>query len=704
MLQPAMLLALLLAAPMPAGDAEPDLPAAIAAVPDEPGATVLPDAAILQTVVADVDADGIREVVRLVRGDGDAVLAEVWESNEGIWQLRGAPVEVVPPSRVGLRLDPVYQATPVRLLVREVEGVERVTVASQPHFEEIDIGPPCCLILHDLAMEEGTLVRRSVSAPANFASAVIVIDFDGDGTDEVLSTESLSPAGDISYPIKARVHRWSGSSFDEPTETHLPVGSGDSPFVLGDSDGLPGEEAAIISTLGPPGMFRMRLVDGDGVELDRAGFTAEQAVAVPLGDDRGVAVVGPVIGLMAAPWPPGETVAAPVSESGLGEGRIIGAVAVDGVACLVVQRPGTEIAHVLRLPELKQRDEIRVSPSPAAAAFAGRAAAPFSGTLPGGGIDGAVAVIHHGYLIPSGDPDVTGPDPVASLAGATPVGLVGGGLDHLVLQHGPTGRPAPDADGGPMVVPTLQDAGWTSIAPLELTRRPEAGDAALDPPLDDIVRLDAPDGLGVGPEGFAAEVTAPPGSRVVVAGPDPSTIRAPVVVPASGRVTASFEPPSFADGSAAPQATLIVLTPAGRGYLASWDVRLLAEPPPLALTVETPFGSSAVEVRGRTASHAMVRVAGSPVEVGASGRFAATIVMPPWPTDVEVEVSDALGNVGARTVSGIGLLDYRQLPWVPITAALVALVGVVLFLRVPRSSVMPRRPDDDATLEELEPD
>ncbi|MFN2418857.1 MAG: hypothetical protein ABR593_08035, partial [Candidatus Limnocylindria bacterium] len=140
------------------------------------------------------------------------------------------------------------------------------------------------------------------------------------------------------------------------------------------------------------------------------------------------------------------------------------------------------------------------------------------------------------------------------------------------------------------------------------------------------------------------------------------------------------------------------------GYLASWDVRLLAEPPPLALTVETPFGSSAVEVRGRTASHAMVRVAGSPVEVGASGRFAATIVMPPWPTDVEVEVSDALGNVGARTVSGIGLLDYRQLPWVPITAALVALVGVVLFLRVPRSSVMPRRPDDDATLEELEPD
>ena len=74
MLAPAVLLALLVAAPM----TPPSPPNAIGAVPDEPGSFVLPDAQILQSVVADLDGDGRRELVRLVRGDQDAALAEVW--------------------------------------------------------------------------------------------------------------------------------------------------------------------------------------------------------------------------------------------------------------------------------------------------------------------------------------------------------------------------------------------------------------------------------------------------------------------------------------------------------------------------------------------------------------------------------------------------------------------------------------------------
>ncbi len=151
MLAPVALLALLVAAPI----AVPPTSNAIGAVPDEPGAFVLPDAPILQTVVADLDGDGRRELVRLIRGDGDAALAEVWVEKGPGWGLLGEPVEVVPPSRVGTRIDPVYQATPVRLLVRRVNGAERVTVASQPHFEEIDVGEPCCLLLHDLVIEPG---------------------------------------------------------------------------------------------------------------------------------------------------------------------------------------------------------------------------------------------------------------------------------------------------------------------------------------------------------------------------------------------------------------------------------------------------------------------------------------------------------------------------------------------------------------------
>src|SRR5688572_28746993 len=101
MLVPAALLALVLVTPLQ----EPPSPEAVAVVADEPGAIVLPDAAILQTVAADLDGDRRREVVRLVRGSDEAILAEVWGQADGGWRLRGEPVEVVPPGRVGTRID-----------------------------------------------------------------------------------------------------------------------------------------------------------------------------------------------------------------------------------------------------------------------------------------------------------------------------------------------------------------------------------------------------------------------------------------------------------------------------------------------------------------------------------------------------------------------------------------------------------------------
>lgn len=701
MLLPAALLALFVVVPT-AGPRPPD---AIAAVPDEPGAIVLPDASILQAVVADVDADGEREVVRLVRGDGDAVLAEVWGESARGWALRGAAVEVVPPSRIGTRLDPVYQSTPVRLLVRQIAGSDRVTVASQPHFEEIDVGPPCCLLLHDLGIENGAVVRRSVSAPSDFSTAVIVIDVDGDGTDELLSTQSLPPAGDISYPVEARVHRWIDGAFGPPTETLLPVGSGDTPFLLGDSDGIPGEEAGIISTLGPPGLFRVRVEDGDALTMDRGGLTAEQAIAVPLDAGRGVAVVGPVVGLMVAAWPAGETISAPLAEALVTDARIVGTATVADQPRLVVQQTSSDALHLLGLPDLLPPQGVSITRSPAAARLGDLPSAPFSGALPGGGIDGEPALIHDGRLIPSlVDGGPSGTSVIASLAGAEPIGLVGAGRERIALHHRFIGGPSPGPDGGALVVPALQDEAWTSIVRFELTRQPELGDGELDPPLRDAVRRDARDGIAVGPGGFIAEITAPPGSRVAVADFDPSVIRTPIVVPDSGRVDAPFVPPTVATENPRYQAALQVLTPAGHAHVARWDVRVLTQPPPLDLTVSTSLGSGNVEVRGETAPYASVRVGGREVDIGPDGGFVVSVSLPPWPTNVEVEVSDAFGNVGGRTVSGIGYFDYRGLPWVPISATLVAIAGAVLFLRVPRSTALPRRPDDDAALEELEPD
>lgn len=699
MLLPATLLALLLAAPV----SGPARATAVAAVPDEPGAVILPDAPILQTVVADVDADGRREVIRLVVGAGEAVLAEVWGLEAGRWRLHGEPVEVVPPWRIGTRIDRVYQATPVRLLVRRVAGAERVTVASQPHFEEIDVGEPCCLILHDLAIADGSALRRPVSGPSDFADAIIVIDLDGDGTDELLSTLSLPPAGDTGFPILARVHRWADGAFGAPTETRLRVGSGDSPFRLGDSDGLPGDEAAIVSTLGPSGIFRIRLTEGDGLALDAAGLVADQAVAVPVEGGRGVAMVGPVVGLMVAGWPAGGPVSEPLAQSLVTDARIVGSVDVEGLPRLVVHQPSSDAVHLLSLPGLLPPQGLTITRSPAAAALSGAPLAPFSGLLPGGGVDGKAAVIHAGRLIPSpGEGDRSGTSLMATLAGAEALGLVED--DLIVLQHGPFGQPQPGRDGGALVVPPVLDQAWTSIAPFELARLPEPEDGGLELPLRGALRLDDRDGIAAGPGGFVAEVNAPPGSRVVVADFDPSVVRTPIVVPPGGRVDAPFVPPTVATANPRYQATLLVMTPAGHAQLASWDVRILNEPPLVELAVRTPFGSSAVEIAGRTVPYATVRVNGASVAVGDAGRFVASVELPPWPTEISVEVSDQLGNAASHTVSGVGLFDYRGLPWVPITVALVAVAGLVLLLRVPRSIPLPRRADDDAQLEELDPD
>lgn len=694
MLAPAVLMALLVAAPI----AVPPTPNAIGAIPDEPGAFVLPDAPILQTVAADLDGDGRRELVRLIRGDGDAALAEVWVERGSNWALLGQPVEVVPPSRVGTRIDPVYQATPVRLLVRRVDGAERVTVASQPHFEEIDIGDPCCLLLHDLVIEPGGGARRvEVAESSDFADAVLVIDLDGDGTDELLVTQSLPPLGDISYPTLARVHRWADGAFGAPTLTELSIGSGDAPFLLGDSDGLPGDEAAIISTLGPSGLFRISAGPDDRLSVDPAGITVDQALAVPLAAGRGVAVSGPVVGFVVAPWPAGSPMSTPVGASPLSDVRLLGMLAVEGEPRLAVHRPGSGTLHLLGLPDLTPWRQTSIERS-LAARLSSRPPDPYVGPLPGSG----GGVIHAGRLIvPTGAGIRLTPVPMATLAGAEPIGFVGDAT-ILAVHHAPLGPSAPGPGGGRLTVPAALPLAWTSIVPFDLVRAPEADVGALDAAIRGAVRLDAENDVAVGRDGLIAEVSAPPGSRVLVS--DGASVSGlPVVVPEGGLVEVRLGA-AVDDESTMRRARLVVTTPAGHAYRAAWDILTLSGPPPIEAEVTTLVGSSMVEVRGVTLRHATVRVHGRAVGISPAGRFTTRVEVPPWPTDIVIEVDDSLGNVARITVSGVGWFDYRGLPWVPMVAAIVGIAALFLILRVPRPNPLRRPADDDSTLEELEPD
>jgi hypothetical protein len=155
-----------------------------------------------------------------------------------------------------------------------------------------------------------------------------------------------------------------------------------------------------------------------------------------------------------------------------------------------------------------------------------------------------------------------------------------------------------------------------------------------------------------------------------------------LIVPERGELEVALGPPA---GAAAEtlryRAALTVVTPAGRGYLASWEVQVLAAPQ-LEATVFTPLGSTGVEISGLTAAHARVTVAGEPVTVAAV---------------------DPLGNEAGLLLTGIGIFDYRSLPWVPISGAVLGVAAVFLLLRVPRTRSV-RTASEEGTVEELEPD
>ena len=128
-----LLLAALVAAPMPQAAA----PLAVRVVPDEPGAVVLPDdEPVFQAVAADVDGDGVREVVRLVGAGRGGIQAEAWTQRGDGWVPAGTPVNVIPGRPTGAQADIQYAGTPVRLIVRRAAGADRVTLVRQPRFRD----------------------------------------------------------------------------------------------------------------------------------------------------------------------------------------------------------------------------------------------------------------------------------------------------------------------------------------------------------------------------------------------------------------------------------------------------------------------------------------------------------------------------------------------------------------------------------------
>jgi hypothetical protein len=438
----------------------------------------------------------------------------------------------------------------------------------------------------------------------------------------------------------------------------------------------------------------------DALVTEDSGIVASDAIGVPIRGRRlGIAVLNPTLGVGVISWPRGGPPELPPLATRLVEGdaKLLDVVQVAGRSHLLVHSPQAEALRVLHLPDLEPIQG-PIGPTASAAALPGGPISAYVGPLPGGLADGRRAAIVAGRLVPS--PFYVGPAvPMGAFAGAWPVGLVGRGRDWMAVQHGPV--PPMDPAGGRLDPPVMNSASAVALATLRQVASEEETGGSYEPQAAGGVQLGG-GALGVTSEGIVAEVRAPPGSRVYVSGPDTDDTVVAVVVGATGAIDVAV-PPSGATSGTPASVTLTVATPAGHAYVSSWDLQLVADAPELSARTETSIGSARVTIAGRTAAYAEVEVAGDPVMVAHDGRFTASVDLPPWPTEVAITATDPFGHETRFVVSGVGLFDYRALPWAPIALVLLAAIAIAFAARVPRPRSMPRAFGDDGALEELDP-
>jgi hypothetical protein len=235
------------------------------------------------------------------------------------------------------------------------------------------------------------------------------------------------------------------------------------------------------------------------------------------------------------------------------------------------------------------------------------------------------------------------------------------------------------------------------MVPVEVLLQPSASTAA-SVELDGAV-LTADRHLLARPDGFAAVVDAPAGTLVLAGG---STLESYQV--GADLLTLDFVPPRNDEAGEFGFSVLAVL-PDGRVLLEEWNGSVVSEAPALSATSATTAFALGAQVRGAVEPYVQLLVDGRPVEVNTDGSFEVAVDVPPWPRDVVVAARDPFGNETSLRVQAIGFLDYRGLPWIPITGLATVLVGAYVFLRIPRPPAA-RAPmlSDDATLEEIEAD
>jgi hypothetical protein len=665
-------------------------------------------------IVGDVDGDGVRELVRILRWQNDPgrLAVDVTYLDEAGTVMSGgqvllrrgiSPDDVLDggprPDRDGMLV--VGAAEPARLFAWRVDGVERVIVAG---IGTERLPRPCCLTLWEVGRDPvgGTELRLLLNTQGS-GSSIHAIDLDGDGTDELVISE---PPDEIEPDsVKVHVLRWDGEAFSKFSR-YLTPAQGFDLVPLGDSDGRPGDELGMIAVPneGPvPALLHRISLDDDGAlraEVGGLSFVGE-LVALPASGGGRILLASPGEGLRLLDWAAdGELTEETTSPQ---RGVPLGVLGTGADARLLLRDEG--IVHVLdeRLAERRV-----IQRSSAAAQFRNSFLAPFGGLVAGGTPDGGPAVVFRGLLVTlaaagdggSGDP--LSQRVVAALPGMSPIGAFG--PDGAWMALAAATRFDAERSGGRLTAQGPIDRVRVTVARTDDVLRPEADGGTLDPAVSGAIPdpRSANRSLLLARGSFSVEFSGPRDSSVALENGNPDDLRQ--VTTGGGIVRLTVEAPSSsAAGNERFSARLQVVTPAGHGYVSRWEVQILRESPAVAATTPVAPLSYSVPLRGRTDPGATVQVDGVPVAVGPDGSFDVHVQAGPIPRDVRIQVTDPVGNRTQHTVSVVGFVDFRRLPWIPVVAVLTVLAGAVLYLRAPR----PRRPvakaaGDDATFEEMD--
>ena len=179
------------------------------------------------------------------------------------WQLRGDPVEVVPPSRIRTRGS---TGSTRRRRCGCWFGGRGVSASPWPASRTRGDRRRRAVLPHPRrpAIADGAAARRPVSGPERLRRrASSSSTSTGTGPMSCSSTESLPPAGDIE--VRRSRHacmRWVDGAFAPPTETRLPVRLGRLSVSARRQRRRSRRGGRIMSTIGPPGIFRIRLRRG----------------------------------------------------------------------------------------------------------------------------------------------------------------------------------------------------------------------------------------------------------------------------------------------------------------------------------------------------------------------------------------------------------------------------------------------------------